>query len=209
MKYILPLLFILTFYSFGQKELTLDSLLNDLSQLNSSYQLDGLQEMYPNVVCSGGLAILDTSASNAVKNALKRRKTGLFGPILNSDGSNSYIKVFENSKDYLMRMNYILLGKGAEAKQITDSLFNLINSGSSFSDIAFQNTRDPSREKLGDYGWFKKNYMVKPIDEEFSKHGLNDVFKAYTSEYGWIIVKVKAKLKKRRFVDYIEVVILE
>ena len=190
---------------FGQKNL--DSLLSDLSQLNSRFQLVDLQEKYPDVVCSGGLAILDTSASNAVKSALKRRKTGVFGPVLNSDGSSSYIKVFENSKDYLMRMNYILLGKGAEAKQITDSLFNLINSGSSFRDIALQNTWDPDREKLGDYGWFKKNHMVKPIDEEFSKHGLNDVFTAYTNEYGWIIVKVKAKLKKRRYIDYIEVVV--
>lgn len=202
----LQFVFFISLSAIGQEEIIHDSVVKNLSEIVSKDAIIQFQEKYPTIRCTGGYAVLDSkNLSNAVKKAFRHKKSVVLGPIKNDDTTCSYIKVISREKDYLMRMQYILLHFGPDAEQKADSLCKVIQSGGSIEELAMQFSVDPNRKNVGDIGWFKKNSMIKSVEDELFKRNSGEIFTIYTNEYGWLVVKVIAPAQIRSFIEYVEI----
>lgn len=202
----LQFLFFLSLSAIGQEEIIHDSVIKNLSEIVSKDAIIEFQEKYPTIRCVGGYAVLDSkNFSKAVKKAFRHKKSVVLGPIKNDDTTCSYIKLINREKDYIMRMQYILLHFGLDAEQKADSLCKVIQLGGSIEELALQFSVDPNRNNVGDIGWFKKNSMIKSVEDELFKRNSGEIFTIYTNEYGWLVVKVIAPAQIRSFIEYVEI----
>lgn len=82
------------------------------------------------------------------------------------------------------------------AKEIADSLKNLIDKGASFDQLALDFSADENNKKIGgDLGWFTEDRMVKTFAEPCFNGKSGDLMVVKTN-YGYHVVKIEAQSPK-------------
>jgi peptidyl-prolyl cis-trans isomerase D len=79
-----------------------------------------------------------------------------------------------------------------KAKATADSLFNLINNGADFAELAKKFGTDGTASKGGDLGWFKEGQMVKPFND-FCFFGKKGERKVLETQFGYHVAEITDK----------------
>jgi parvulin-like peptidyl-prolyl isomerase len=90
-----------------------------------------------------------------------------------------------------VKASHILLNDEAEAKNILSE----IKAGASFEELAKTKSKDSSRERGGDLGYFTRGQMVKSFEDVAFSLAIGDVSEPVKSDFGWHIIKVLDKRK--------------
>ncbi|KPK84374.1 MAG: hypothetical protein AMS27_10100 [Bacteroides sp. SM23_62_1] len=80
-------------------------------------------------------------------------------------------------------------GNATQAKQLADSLKNLIDNGSDFAMLALQYSADGSAQNGGDLGWFREGRMVKPFNDACFNGKKGEVLVVET-QFGYHVVEI-------------------
>lgn len=79
----------------------------------------------------------------------------------------------------------------AEAKQKIDDIYQQLQAGGDFAQLAKANSDDPgSAVRGGDLGWAKAGQMVAPFEQTMNSEELNTVSKPFQTQFGWHILEV-------------------
>lgn len=111
-----------------------------------------------------------------------------------------------NSVSDSVRARHILISLSvqrddARAKEIADSLKQLIDNGANFFTLARNFSSDQSNSSIGgDLGWFSANAMVKPFNDFCFSHNTGDLDVVKTN-FGYHIIKIEAQSPKRKKAD--------
>ena len=89
------------------------------------------------------------------------------------------------------RCSHILVDTQQEAYDI----YNQINAGANFAQLAMQRSKCPSKYKGGDLGWFGRGQMVKPFEDAAFGYNVGDMTVIQT-QFGWHVIYVTGQ---RRF----------
>jgi peptidyl-prolyl cis-trans isomerase C len=99
-----------------------------------------------------------------------------------------------------LRASHIQVDTEAEAKEISQKL----KEGTDFGQLARQYSKDPSKERGGDIGYFTKGQLMPEIEEACFKLEVGQVSDIIKTQFGYHIVKVTDK-KEPRAVELSEV----
>jgi peptidyl-prolyl cis-trans isomerase C len=102
---------------------------------------------------------------------------------------NNLVKEFDNKEE--VRAKHILVDSEDEAKEISKK----IAAGESFEELAKQKSKDSSKEKGGDLGYFSKGMMVPAFEEAVFALKVGEVSKPVKSDFGWHIIKLEDRRK--------------
>ncbi|HBL74049.1 MAG: hypothetical protein A2W90_12640 [Bacteroidetes bacterium GWF2_42_66] len=127
----------------------------------------------------------------------------VFGPYKEAESYKlAKIDEFKMLPDSVMASHILIrpetAGSAAAAKQLADSLKNLLDNGANFAELAGKYSEDPgSAAKGGDLGWFGRNMMVKPFEDAAFNGDVNKVYLANT-QFGIHLVKPTKKGKETK-----------
>ena len=106
------------------------------------------------------------------------------------------LKEYYNSYKPKIRASHILVKDEKTAKEIKAKL----DKGEDFAKLAKQYSQDPgSAANGGDLGWFGPGKMVKEFEDAAYKLKVGQVSDPVKTDYGYHIIKVTAKEKKKPF----------
>ncbi|NUK28658.1 peptidylprolyl isomerase [Parageobacillus sp. VR-IP] len=106
------------------------------------------------------------------------------------------LKEYYNSYKPKIRASHILVKDEKTAKEIKAKL----DKGEDFAKLAKQYSQDPgSATNGGDLGWFGPGKMVKEFEDAAYKLKVGQVSDPVKTDYGYHIIKVTAKEKKKPF----------
>ena len=89
-----------------------------------------------------------------------------------------------------VRASHILVKTEQEAKD----LFNEIQNGKDFAQIAEEKSLCPSGQNGGDLGFFGKGMMVKPFeDAAFGLESIGDMSEPVQTQFGWHLIQLTGK----------------
>ena len=88
-----------------------------------------------------------------------------------------------------IRASHILVQTEDEAKKLYDEIQN----GKSFADIAQAVSLCPSGQNGGDLGYFGRRQMVKPFEDAAFSLPNGQVSEPVKTEFGWHLIKVYNK----------------
>lgn len=89
-----------------------------------------------------------------------------------------------------IRASHILVKTEAEAK----NLYNEIQNGKSFAEIAQTVSLCPSGQNGGDLGFFGKGMMVKPFeDAAFALNEIGEISQPVETQFGWHLIQLTDK----------------
>ncbi len=149
-----------------------------------------------------------TKIAPEVQNAIVNAKAGsIIGPILTREGAVVYHLIKKvKTKDTIVRASHILIkavpGKEAEAKKEANALYKQLRKGADFAKMAREKSADKgSAVRGGDLGWFEKGQMVKPFEKAAFSGRVGRVLKPIKTRFGYHIIKVTGKLKKKFVVE--------
>ncbi|MCF7822896.1 MAG: peptidyl-prolyl cis-trans isomerase [Candidatus Marinimicrobia bacterium] len=83
------------------------------------------------------------------------------------------------------RASHILV----KSKSLADDLYQRLQKGGRFEQLAKQYSTCPSRSKGGDLGWFGTGKMVKPFEEAVQKMPRNKPSRPVKTQFGYHIIK--------------------
>lgn len=87
----------------------------------------------------------------------------------------------------------------AEAKQRVDSLYDVLQKGGDFAELARKFSADRSGQNGGELGWIEKGYTVPEFEQVIYSMKPGDISKPFTTQFGWHIVKL---IDKQNFFPY-------
>jgi len=90
------------------------------------------------------------------------------------------------------RCSHILVDSQQEAYDI----YNQINAGANFAQLAMQRSKCPSKYKGGDLGWFGRGQMVKPFEDAAFGYNVGDMTVVQT-QFGWHVIYVTGQRRSR------------
>jgi peptidyl-prolyl cis-trans isomerase C len=76
-----------------------------------------------------------------------------------------------------------------DSQQEAYDLYNQINAGANFAQLAMQRSKCPSGRQGGDLGWFGRGQMVKPFEDVAFSHNPGDMTVVQT-QFGWHVIYV-------------------
>lgn len=88
-----------------------------------------------------------------------------------------------------VRASHILVQTEDEAKKLYDEIQN----GKSFADIAQAVSLCPSGQNGGDLGFFGKGMMVKPFEDAAFALEIGEVSQPVQTQFGWHLIKLTDK----------------
>ena len=74
-------------------------------------------------------------------------------------------------------------------KSLAESLYERVRKGESFSSLASQYSKCPSKSKGGDLGWFKEGAMVREFENQVRRMGVGSISKPVRTQFGYHIIK--------------------
>ena len=74
-------------------------------------------------------------------------------------------------------------------KRLSESLYERVRKGESFSSLASQYSKCPSKSKGGDLGWFKEGAMVREFENQVRRMGVGSISKPVRTQFGYHIIK--------------------
>jgi parvulin-like peptidyl-prolyl isomerase len=106
----------------------------------------------------------------------------------------------QEGEETFMNAVHILVNFGtdtAAAKKKAEDLLKRAKKGEDFSELAFQNSDDPSaKQNKGDLGWFGKGAMVKEFEEACLGGKPGEILGPVKTQFGFHIIKIIEKSKK-------------
>lgn len=124
-------------------------------------------------------------------------KGGVFGPYLEDNSYKIARAVSEKMLPDSVRARHILIQEAdpIQAKNIADSLANLLKKGADFEQLAKTYSKDQgSSINGGDLGWFNQKAMVQPFSDSAFFAKKNDI-KVVETQYGVHIIQVTDQAK--------------
>lgn len=92
----------------------------------------------------------------------------------------------------------------AEAQQKIDAIYQQLQAGGDFAQLAKANSDDPgSAARGGDLGWAKAGQMVAPFEQTMRSQALNTISKPFQTQFGWHILEVLARKQADQTADQI------
>lgn len=92
----------------------------------------------------------------------------------------------------------------AEAKQKIDDIYQQLQTGGDFAQLAKANSDDPgSAVRGGDLGWAKAGQMVAPFEQTMNSQTPNTVSKPFQTQFGWHILEVLERKQADQTADQI------
>lgn len=92
----------------------------------------------------------------------------------------------------------------AEAKQKIEAIYQQLQAGADFAQLAKANSDDPgSAARGGDLGWAKAGQMVAPFEQAMSTQALNTVSQPFQTQFGWHILEVLERKQADQAADQI------
>lgn len=88
-----------------------------------------------------------------------------------------------------VRASHILVKTEQEAQE----LYNEIQNGKSFADIAQEKSLCPSGQNGGDLGYFGKGMMVKPFEDAAFNLEVGELSQPVETQFGWHLIQVTGK----------------
>jgi len=88
-----------------------------------------------------------------------------------------------------VRAAHILVKGEGKAKEI----FEKINTGESFAELAKKFSECPSRKRGGDLGWFGRGQMVREFEKAAFEGEKGSVVGPVKTQFGWHLIKVMDK----------------
>ncbi|EHL17914.1 hypothetical protein HMPREF9628_00512 [Peptoanaerobacter stomatis] len=121
--------------------------------------------------------------------------------------SHIIILTTENGKDMSAE-------KQEEAKKKIDEIYEKIQAGESFEELAKQYSQDGSKNSGGDLGYFSKGEMVKEFSDVAFNMNIGEISKPFKTQFGYHIVKVTDKKseteeEKAKAKEYIKSILQE
>lgn len=106
----------------------------------------------------------------------------------------------ENTENF--RISQILLKKqkdidNSRIEEKADDLYNKIQQGESFSDLAKQYSEDPSAKTGGDLGFLKKNQLNNKFIDIISQMQPGDISKPFWTENGLHIIRLESRAQAK------------
>ena len=83
------------------------------------------------------------------------------------------------------RASHILV----KSRGLADELYQRIQKGAKFEQLAKEYSTCPSRSKGGDLGWFETGKMVRPFEEAVRKMPKNRPSRPVATQFGFHIIK--------------------
>ncbi len=93
------------------------------------------------------------------------------------------------------RVRHILVSTeklpAAAAKQKITAIYQQLQAGGDFAQLAKENSDDPgSAARGGELGWAKQGQMVKPFEQTMNQQALNTVSAPFQTAFGWHVLEV-------------------
>ncbi len=129
-----------------------------------------------------------------------------YGPYLeNNEYKLSKLDQFKMMPDSVQASHILInpqtVGGAEKAKALVDSLKRVIESGTSFAEMAMKYSEDPgSKLNGGDLGWFKRRQMVPEFEEAAFTGEVNKLYIA-TTRFGFHLIKPTKKGKETNMVQ--------
>ncbi|MDP4195167.1 MAG: peptidylprolyl isomerase [Bacteroidota bacterium] len=138
---------------------------------------------------------LSDEAANMLANAAAGQ---IVGPVATYEGFVVYKLIAKvPSSETFVRASHILIPFGNDenkAKAEAEDLYNKLNSGANFAQMAKEKSTDyNSAKKGGDLGWFGKGQMVKEFEDVCFKAPIGAVQKPIRTNFGYHIIKVTGR----------------
>jgi len=150
------------------------------------------------------LSLLSVEAGDLISNG----KAGdIIGPALSNEGYIVYkLQDILNSNKTIARASHILIKTGTDekaARENIDAIYKELMDGADFEELAKEKSQDGSASKGGDLGWFGKGQMVKEFENASFKGQIGKIQKPIKTQFGYHIIKVTGKSKKKYVVEKI------
>lgn len=111
--------------------------------------------------------------------------------------------VYKNDKDNfttpgeLAASHILISGDTDESKKKIDELYQLIQSGADFGDLAFKESQDPkSAASHGSLGYFAEGRMIPEFEAELKTLKQGEISKPFKTAYGWHIARLDGQHAK-------------
>ncbi|MDE6139310.1 MAG: peptidyl-prolyl cis-trans isomerase [Candidatus Gastranaerophilales bacterium] len=88
-----------------------------------------------------------------------------------------------------VRASHILVKTEQEAQE----LYNEIQNGASFAQIAQEKSLCPSGQNGGDLGFFGKGMMVKPFEDAAFELEVGEISQPVQTQFGWHLIELTGK----------------
>lgn len=88
-----------------------------------------------------------------------------------------------------VRASHILVKTEDEAKKLYDE----INAGKSFAEVAEEVSLCPSGQNGGDLGFFSKGMMVKPFEDACFSMEVGEISQPVQTQFGWHLIQLTDK----------------
>lgn len=92
-----------------------------------------------------------------------------------------------------LRASHVLVNTEAEAKEI----FQKLSAGADFAQLAAQYSKDPSREKGGDIGYFSKGQLIPEFESVCFNLEVGKISEIVKTQFGYHIIKLTERRESR------------
>ncbi|TXH67842.1 MAG: molecular chaperone SurA [Thiothrix sp.] len=159
-----------------------------------------------------GWQAADALPSSFVR-ALSLMQVGDISPVVRDPNGFHVLKLLEREGGKRAtasesRVRHILIStqkySPAEAKQKIDALYEQLQAGADFAQLAKANSDDPgSATRGGDLGWAKAGQMVAAFEQTMNNQTLNTVSQPFQTQFGWHILEVLERKQADQSTDQI------
>ncbi len=184
--------------------LTLEDIAGQMKEDTMTFKK--LVEIYSSQPYSEDTLTVNSFPGAAADSIMNAAPGAVIGPV--AAGQNYYLYHFIGSvpsKEPVVRASHILINQyGDDAKNLEEAMkiYNQLQSGASFAQLAKQYSKDPgSAMRGGDLGWFGKGQMVPEFEKAAFSGKLGVVQKPIKTNYGYHIIKVTGRSDKKYIVE--------
>ncbi len=179
---------------------------NDLHKDTTSFRT--MVKIYSSQPFSKDTLAITSFSENAADSIYYAKPKTIIGPIITPKGFIVYNYLGSvPSKRTFVRASHILINQfGSDKKNYAEAMkiYNQLKNGADFAKLAKEYSKDPgSAAKGGDLGWFGKGRMIPAFEKAAFGGRVNMVQKPIKTSYGYHIIKVTAKTRRKYIVEKI------
>ncbi len=187
-------------------KLTLESILNQTKVDTTSFKT--LVNTYSSIPYSKDTLSISSFTPAAAEGLLNAKPGTIIGPVLSRQGYNLiHFLGTVPSKETVVKASHILINQyGDDAKNYAEAMkiYDQIQKGASFSEMAKEYSKDPgSAKRGGNLGWFGKGQMVPKFEKAAFSGKVGVVQKPIKTNYGYHIIKVTGRTDEKFIVEQI------
>ena len=183
----------------------LNAIVEKLKEDTSSFKT--YVDIYSDQPYSIDTTSLSLMSSEAASMISESNEGSIVGPVLSNEGYVVYkVNNILKSDESLVRASHILIksvNDENDAKKRIDEIYEQLNNGADFAELAKEKSEDGSAVRGGDLGWFGKGQMVKEFEEASFNGKIGRIQKPIKTQFGYHIIKVTGKSNNKYVVEKI------